>query len=242
MSQKVIVFGASGGVGSVLCQQLVDDGHQLILAGRNEEKLSELGNRLQQSVKICDGTQLAEVEQVITDAKEDWGVIDGVVNLIGSIMLKPAHLLTEKDFHNCLQTNLMSAFAVVRSLTKCQMDKPSVTVLMSTAAAHLGMANHEAIAAAKMGVEGLMKAAACSYAKNGLRFNCVAPGLTKTPLTERIFANEKGREYSQSLHPVGRLGKPEDIANAIRFLLSKDNDWISGQVFTIDGGLSTLKS
>ena len=101
--------------------------------------------------------------------------------------------------------------------------------------------NHEAIAAAKAGIIGLTLAAAASYAGNQLRVNAVAPGLTETPLTQSLTANESARKLSEAMHALGRLGQPEDIARAIVFLLDPANSWITGQVLAVDGGLSRVR-
>jgi NAD(P)-dependent dehydrogenase (short-subunit alcohol dehydrogenase family) len=115
-------------------------------------------------------------------------------------------------------------------------------VLVSTAAARTGIANHEAIAAAKGGVQGLMLSAAATYAARGLRFNCVAPGLTRTPLTAKLTANDASEKASLAMHALGRLGEPEDIARAICWLLDPANDWVTGQVLGVDGGLANLRT
>ena len=115
-------------------------------------------------------------------------------------------------------------------------------VLVSSAAAQIGLANHEAIAAAKGGITGLTLAAAASYAARGIRVNAVAPGLVKTRLAERLTANEKSEQASIGMHALGRLGEPEDVAAAIAFLLDPANDWITGQVLGVDGGLGSVRS
>ena len=111
-------------------------------------------------------------------------------------------------------------------------------VLVSSAAAQKGMSNHEAIAAAKAGIEGLTRSAAATYANRGIRVNCVAPGLVETSLSQPILQNPAAREVSQRMHPLGRLGKVEDVANAIVWLLSPAQSWITGQVIGVDGGLA----
>ena len=115
-------------------------------------------------------------------------------------------------------------------------------VLVSSAAARIGLANHEAIAAAKAGVIGLVLSAAASYAGRGIRFNAVAPGLVETPMTSKLTANEKMREGSTALHALGRIGQPADVARAIEWLLDPANDWVTGQVLGVDGGLGSVRS
>jgi 3-oxoacyl-[acyl-carrier protein] reductase len=114
-------------------------------------------------------------------------------------------------------------------------------VLSSSAAARVGLANHEAIAAAKAGVIGLMLSAAASYAPRGIRVNCVAPGLVRTPLTARTTANEASLAASTGMHALGRIGEPEDVAAAIAWLLDPAQGWVTGQVIGVDGGLATVR-
>ncbi len=115
-------------------------------------------------------------------------------------------------------------------------------VLCSSAAARIGLANHEAIAAAKAGVIGLTLAAAASYAPRNIRVNCVAPGLVDTTLTAKIMGNEAALKASIGMHALGRVGKPEHIASAIAWLLDPGNDWVAGQVWDVDGGLANVRS
>jgi NAD(P)-dependent dehydrogenase (short-subunit alcohol dehydrogenase family) len=115
-------------------------------------------------------------------------------------------------------------------------------VLMSTAAARVGLANHEAIAAAKAGVVGLVISAAATYAPKGIRVNCVAPGLVRTPMTERLTANEASLKASVALHALGRIGEPADVAAAIEWLLDPAQTWVTGQVIGVDGGLGSVRS
>jgi NAD(P)-dependent dehydrogenase (short-subunit alcohol dehydrogenase family) len=122
------------------------------------------------------------------------------------------------------------------------MGKGGSVVLVSSAAARLGLANHEAIAAAKAGVIGLTLSAAATYAARGLRVNAVAPGLVRTPLTARITGSEAALKASTALHALGRIGEPEDVASAIAWLLDPAQSWVTGQVLGVDGGLATLRS
>lgn len=115
-------------------------------------------------------------------------------------------------------------------------------VFVSSAAARIGLGNHEAIAAAKAGLIGLSLSAAATYGAQGIRVNCVAPGLIETPLTSRITSNEQSLKASQAMHVLGRIGRPDDVASAIQWLLDRDQSWITGQVIGVDGGLGTVHS
>ena len=114
-------------------------------------------------------------------------------------------------------------------------------VLVSSVAARLGLTNHEAIAAAKAGVSGLVLAAAASYAARGIRVNAVAPGLVRTPLTARLTQNEATLKASVAMHPLGRIGEPADIASAIEWLLNPAQGWVTGQVLSVDGGMGAVR-
>ena len=115
-------------------------------------------------------------------------------------------------------------------------------MLLSSAAAAIGLPNHEAIAAAKAGVSGLARSAAATYAPYGIRVNAVSPGLVDTPMSRSITTNELARKASIAMHPLGRLGTADDIAEAICWLLTPQSAWVTGQVIGVDGGLATLKS
>ena len=115
-------------------------------------------------------------------------------------------------------------------------------MLCSSSAARIGLPNHEAIAAAKGGVLGLVLSAAATYASRGLRVNAVAPGLVRTPLTSRITGSPAASEASRALHALGRLGEPDDVAAVIAWLLSAEAAWVTGQCYGVDGGLGTVRA
>jgi NAD(P)-dependent dehydrogenase (short-subunit alcohol dehydrogenase family) len=236
-----VVIGATGGIGSATARLLRAAGGEVILAGRDESKLQALSETLGGTPLKLDATDPLAVETALQSAIDGHGRLDGVVNCAGSLLLKPAHLTSPQEWSETINVNLGSAFAVVRAAARVMKGGGSV-VLISSAAARTGLANHEAIAAAKAGIIGLTLSAAATYSSRGLRFNAVAPGLVRTPMTERITASAAASKASTVLHALGRLGEPEDVARMICWLLDPQQTWVTGQVFGVDGGLATVRS
>jgi NAD(P)-dependent dehydrogenase (short-subunit alcohol dehydrogenase family) len=242
MSQPYVILGAYGGIGSALCRRLAKKGSELLLAGRDEARLFALAAELGAEAFCLDACNLQQVESCMKRATELHGPISGIANCVGSLLLKPAHLLSEEEWDATVATNLKSAFAVVRAAALTMAQKGGSVVLLSTAAAHIGLANHEAISAAKAGIEGLALAASASYASKRIRVNCVAPGMTRTPLTAKLLHNEIMAKASAGMHALGRIGEPDEIASAIEWLLDPEQSFITGQVIGVDGGLSRIRS
>jgi NAD(P)-dependent dehydrogenase (short-subunit alcohol dehydrogenase family) len=184
---------------------------------------------------------MGAVEHFVRSTADANEGIDGIVNCVGSILLKAAHQTKEEEWRHTLAANLDSAFATVRAGAKVMGRSGGSIVLMSSSAAQVGLPSHEAIAAAKAGVIGLARSAAATYAGKGIRVNAVAPGLVDTPMSAGITGNEMMLKASTAMHPLGRIGKPEEIASVISWLLSKESGWVTGQVIGIDGGLSTVR-
>lgn len=236
-----VIFGATGTIGSVLSAKLVDEGHQLFLTGRNPNKLRSVSDSLKSPGTVCDATSDGDVAKVMEQALEKMGTVNGVVNCVGSLLIKPSHLTSENEWQNTIDTNLKSAFLIVKYAARSMMRTGGSIVLLSSAAGRYGMSNHEAIAASKAGIIGLAKSAASTYASRGIRVNCVAPGFVETQMTAEIAANETTMQAINYMHPLGKTGKPENIASAIGWLLNEDQNWITGQVIGVDGGLSTVQ-
>jgi NAD(P)-dependent dehydrogenase (short-subunit alcohol dehydrogenase family) len=236
-----IVTGSTGGIGSAVASQLVETGAKVLLVGRDPKKLQQLSESLDMPRLQTDMTDADQVAACFEKATELFDNINGVVNCVGSLLLKPAHLTTEQEFDDTLSLNIRTAFNTVRSGTKAMLKNGGSIVLISSAAARVGLINHEAIAAAKAAVIGLTLSAAATYAKNNIRVNAVAPGLVKTPMTQRLTANPTMEQASINMHALDRLGNPEDIAGMITWLLAPQQSWVTGQVFGVDGGLATLR-
>lgn len=213
-----------------------------MLAGRDGRRLATLAGELDAHTFTLDGTNTAQVESCFREAAASFGRVSGVANCAGSLLLKPAHLISDDEWDTTIATNLKSAFAVVRAAARTMVQQGGSVVLLSTAATRIGLANHEAISAAKAGIEGLALAAAASYGSKGLRVNCVAPGMTRTPLTAKLIQNEMMAKASAGMHALGRIGEPDEIASAIAWLLDPEQSWVTGQVIGVDGGLSRIRS
>ena len=235
------ILGAGGGIGRSVSKILYKDGAQIALLSRTKDSLQDFADTLGALNLSMDATSFEEVENGIAQVLDRFGRIDGVVNCVGSLMLKPAHTTSDGEWKHTIDTNLGSSFATVRAVAKVAKKDASV-VLLSSAAAEVGIVNHEAIAAAKAGIIGLARSAAATYANRNLRFNCIAPGMVDTPLTEIITKNEMALKGSVTMHALGRIGDPDDIARAVAFFLSPDQSWITGQVLSIDGGLSRVRT
>jgi len=241
MSRGVLVIGAAGGIGSALARRLVASGVRVFLAGRDGAKLGALAAELEMPWGTVEATDPEAIDALADRARGELGSLDGLVNCAGSILLKPAHLTTTADWQATLATNLTSAFGCVRAAGRLMKGEGGSVVLVSSAAARVGLANHEAIAAAKAGIIGLVLSAAATYAKQKVRFNAVAPGLVRTPLSKGLLSSELAEKASVGMHPLGRLGEPEEIAAAIEWFLDPAQAWITGQVLGIDGGLADVR-
>ncbi len=227
-----LVIAASSGIGQAVIRQLRGRGDQVFTTARGSSTITPDA--------VLDARNFAAVESVFEQALTSMGSLDGVVNCAGSLLLKSAGMTTQEQYQATMDASLTTAFATVRAAGKQMTDGGSV-VLVSSAAALEGLANHEAIAAAKAGIIGLTLSAAATYASSNLRFNAVAPGLTETPMTASLTQNAAARKLSESMHALGRLGTPDDVARAIVFLLDPTNSWITGQVLAVDGGLSRVR-
>jgi NAD(P)-dependent dehydrogenase (short-subunit alcohol dehydrogenase family) len=243
-----LLLGATGGIGSAVAHRLADDGAQLLLGARTESDVDALAAKTDGDALPLDATDFSQVQDAVSHATDTYGRLDGVANFVGSILLKPAHLTSLDEYRSQIEKNLDTAFNTVKASARPMMKNGGSIVLMTSAVARTGLKNHEAIAAAKGGVTGLMRAAAATYAGRNVRVNAVAPGLVggegefKSKMSAQILSSEAGRKQSEQMHALGRVGTPEDVAPAVTWLLDPETDWVTGQVIGVDGGLGTVRT
>jgi NAD(P)-dependent dehydrogenase (short-subunit alcohol dehydrogenase family) len=238
--RRYLLVGATGGIGSAVARRLRDQGASLVLAARRPEPLAALGAALGASHRVLDARDFDATAALFDEVAA--GGLDGAACFAGSIVLRPAHATSAADYREVLAQNLDTAFSVTRAAGKTLGRTGGSLLLFSTGAASVGLPGHEAIAAAKAGVEGLVRSAAATYAAKGLRVNAIAPGLVETPLSARLVANDASRQASVAMHALGRLGVPEDIAACAAWLLGPESSWVTGQIVGIDGGLARVRS
>ena len=235
MSEKYVVFGATGSIGSSLAEQLKNSGNNIHLVGRNESELSSISEKLGCSHTAADVLEKGFIEKVKSDISE----IKGLAYCVGSIDLKPLRMVNEQDFQKCMKLNLYSAVEAIKGYQESLKKNKGSIVLFSTVAAQRGFTNHAIIASAKAAVEGLTVSLAAEFAPN-IRVNCVAPSLTKSKIAEPMLKNTAIAEGIAKAHPLKRLGEGKDSAALAKFLLTEDSSWVTGQIIAVDGGRSKL--
>ena len=235
MSEKYLIFGATGSVGSSLAEQLKNSGNDIHLVARNESEVKAIAEKLGCSYTVADVLEDGFIEKV----KSDINDIKGVAYCVGSIDLKPLRMVTEADMNKCMKLNLYSAIEAIKGFQESLKKNRGSVVLFSTVAAQRGFTNHTIIASAKAAVEGLTVTLAAEFAPN-IRVNCIAPSLSKSKIAEPMLKNPTIAEGIAKAHPLKRLGEGKDSAALAKFLITEESSWVTGQIIAVDGGRSKL--
>ena len=234
---KKLILGSTGSIGSSLAKKIVNDGGAVHLVGRDEVSLSALASELNSSFTTCDVLEENFSDKIMSDLGDT--PLNGLAYCVGSIDLKPLKLTKKSDFMQSFNLNLISATEIIKSTSDNLKQNKGSVVLFSTVAVKRGFANHAIVASAKGAVEGLTVSLAAEFAPN-IRVNCIAPSLTKSKISNFLLKNEKIAEGIAKMHPLKRLGEGSDSSAVAHFLLSENSSWITGQIFGVDGGRSSL--
>lgn len=229
--KNILLIGGSHGIGLEIAKNLSPH-HNIIIASRTDEQLAELNIQHIPFDVLTDNLDLTRLPEVI----------DGFVYCPGSINLKPFKNLKMEHFQEDMDINYLKMVKVFQAvLPQLLQSSQSSVVLFSSVAASTGMPFHSSIAGAKAAVEGFAKAIAAEFAPK-MRVNVIAPSITNTPLADKFLNSDVKTERAAERHPLKKVGQPQDIAQVAQFLLSKNAAWITGQVFHVDGGMSTLQT
>ncbi len=237
---RVLIVGATGGIGGALARRLVANGVPVHLAGRNQERLAAIAAELGMPSTVCDVLDPAATEAAVKAAAED-GSLSGLAFCVGSIVLKPLARATEADHLDAYRLNVVAAARIVAQAAAALKAGHGAVVLFGSVAARSGFPNHSVIGPVKAAVEGLAVSLAAELAPT-VRVNAVSPSLTRTGIAEPLTGNEAMAKAIAAQHPIPRLGEPDDAAAAAAFLLGPSAGWITGQVIAVDGGRSTVRS
>jgi len=236
-----LIVGASSDIALVTAKKLLEDGASVTCFARDETRLNELRDL---GVDVVQGDALDQeslLSAIDIATERGGGKIAGVAHLVGSIAIRPPHALSLDAFNEVITTNLSSAFLTLSTCGKAMLKMGGGRmVFTSSVAGSLGLVNHEAIAAAKGGVESMVRSGAATYAKRGIRVNAVAPGLTDTRLAATILRSDAMREASAQMIPLKRINEAEEIASSIHWLLTGAPDNYTGQIMHLDGGMSQI--
>ena len=238
-----LLVGGSSDIAIILTKKLVDEGNKVTLVLRDESRVSDFPNEMVQRFVGDANDENLVLEAVQSCLSSGGGSMDGVAHLVGSFSVRPPHAMNRESFEEVLSTNLTSAFVTLSVACKQMLRTGGGRVVFtSSVAGSLGLVNHEAISAAKGGVESMVRSAAATYSKRGIRVNAVAPGLTETRLSSPITSSEASKDAAVNMIPLNRINRAEEVAATMHWLLTEAPDNITGQVFHLDGGMSNVRS
>jgi NAD(P)-dependent dehydrogenase (short-subunit alcohol dehydrogenase family) len=239
MTDTILITGASGGVGSALGARLESAGWKVFRVGRDATRLPDGSGVLVADVSTSEGAKAAvEAATAFLGAPPT-----ALAHCAGSTLIAPIARTPEAQYRAVMAANLDSAFFTAQAWVAAALaaKQPGRALFFSSVVAGIGVANHAAIAAAKAGVESLVRSLAADHSAAGLRFNAIAPGLVETPMTARMVSSDAARKGVAAQYPLGRFGTLEDPVAAAAWLLSEASAWITGQVLHLDGGFSAVR-
>ena len=236
--KNIIVTGASGGIGNSIVEKLNQNGANILATGTRTEKLEELKKKFN-NIKILkfDISQHDKIEEFIENAtKELGGSLDCIVNNAGITKDNLTIRMSLEEWSKVININLTSTFLMCKySIKKMLKNKSGKIINITSVVGHTGNVGQANYTASKAGIVAMSKSLAIEYAKKNINVNCISPGFISTAMTDQI--DEKFKETIIAKIPSNRLGKPEDIANAVNFLSSDQSDYINGETLHVNGGM-----
>jgi NAD(P)-dependent dehydrogenase (short-subunit alcohol dehydrogenase family) len=242
MKKTALITGATGGLGQAVAKRLLAEHWKLILVGRDSERLRAAYGEKHLHI-IADCTTTEGVKRIFEVINTQDLAPTALAHCVGNIRLGAMHRMPELDFIQCMSANLFSSFHTLAGFVEYlkTASHPGAAVFVSSAAAAIGTPNHEAIAAAKGGLEAMVRSAAATYASAGIRVNAVSPGILETPAAAKILSNDLTREMAAKQYPLKGIGNAEDVADLMYWLLSESASRVTGQIWSIDGGFSSIR-
>ncbi len=238
VKKNIIVTGASGGIGNSIVEKLSKNGANILATGTKKEKLDELKSKFKNlKVLIFDISQNDKIEEFIENATNELGGnLDCIVNNAGITQDNLAIRMNFEEWKKVIDINLSSTFLLSKySIKKMLKNKKGKVINITSVVGHTGNLGQANYTAAKAGIIAMSKTLAIEYARKNININCISPGFIKTAMTDKI--DTKFKEMIISKIPSGRLGEPEDVANAVLFLASDHSNYINGETLHVNGGM-----
>ncbi len=239
MTSIALITGASGGIGRALARQLQAQGRRVAAVGRDAGRLADV----EAAVRIVADTTTPEgAALAIATCQDTLGAAPTLLaHCVGNTLIAPLHRTRPDAYREVMRINLDSAVFMLQAWIAALQGGSGAAVFASSVVARIGVANHEAIAAAKGGIEALVRSAAASYAAQGLRVNAVAPGMTDTPMTAGMLKIPAMHEGASRQYPLGGVQTAEQVAGVMAWLLGDGAARLTGQVIAVDGGFTTVR-
>ena len=246
--KAAIVTGAGTGIGRAIALALAREGAKVAVAGRRREKLGEVAQAIRQAggealVTVCDVSSEADSYRAVKDAEEAFGHVNVLVNNAGALSVSTVESISVEEWDRLMATNLKGPFLMSRAVLPAMRQAGGGAIVnVGSVLGLVAMKDRAAYCASKGGVTMLTKAMALDHAQEKIRVNCICPAIVETDLIRELFSKgeegRRARDTRLATLPLGKFGKPDDIAELAVFLASEESSWMTGTAIPVDGGLT----